>query len=442
MDADAGIPAEHFRSELARIMRSNSFLASPRHREFLTHLVEHALGGNAGALKEPLLAFEVFRRPLASFDPARDSIVRVEARRLRQRLARYYEEEGSDAVVQIFLPVGNYVPALRRREPVERATLRVKDLVERGEHFLRQPLSKVTLEAALARFDAALRESPEYVPALVGAGRAWLNLATGWHGDPRPAAEHAAEALRRALHLDPEHAVAHALLGAVLHQFEYDWKAARHHFGRAIVVAPEQAFVHSAFGFHLLAHGETEAAERELKLARRIDPQYVNTRMHVVNLRICQGRLADADMELDAMRDIAPDNPAALGLAALLAMVRGEPHIAVQLYERVCELAPEYANAYACLAAAQGMAGDVVAADATVDNAIDRFGPGSVSPYVLAIVATRCGRHDRAFALLSDAIDCRDPNVLMLGIDLSFADLRDDSRWGALLASRRSEPAS
>jgi tetratricopeptide (TPR) repeat protein len=435
---DAGISPALVQSELARITLSQSFQPSRRHQQLLRHLVEQAVAGNTGALKEHVLAFEVFERPISAFDPARDTIVRVEARRLRQRLERYYIGEGSDATLEIRLPVGSYVPTLRRRDGIpDTGTRRAKDLVERGEHFLRQPLSKVTLEAALARFDAALRESPGYVPALAGMGRAWLNLATGWHGDPRPYAEHAAEALRRALELDPGHAVANALLGAVLHQFEYDWPAARARFEHAIALAPQQAFVHSAFGCHLLARGELVQAESELQLARRLDPQYVTTRMHMVNLRLSQRRFADAEAELEGMRDIAPGNAPALGLAAVIAMLKDDPRTAIELYERLCELVPDHPNAYACLAAAQGMAGDTAAADATVAMAVARFGANRVSPYVLAIVATRCGRHDRAFAHLDDAIARRDPNVMQLKIEPGFADLHADPRWAATLGRRK-----
>src|SRR4051812_50089216 len=101
--ADARIPSALLQTELTRITRSKSFVSSRRHQELLRHLVLHAAAGDTGALKEPLLAFEVFRRPLDTFDPARDTIVRVEARRLRQRLARYYDDEGRDAPVEIRL---------------------------------------------------------------------------------------------------------------------------------------------------------------------------------------------------------------------------------------------------------------------------------------------------------------------------------------------------
>jgi Tfp pilus assembly protein PilF len=429
------IPRSLIEGELARVTGSRAFKPSRRHQHFLRHVVQQAMAGNTGALKEPVLALEVFDRAIASFDPERDSIVRVEARRLRQRLEKYYDDEGGDAVVEFRLPVGSYVPTLRWRTPPDEAETRsAKDLCERGEHFLRQPLSRPTLESALARFDAALRESPRYVPALVGLGRAWFNLASGWYHEPGPAAEHAEEALRRALAVDPANATAHALLGAIRHQYGYDWRDARASFERAVALAPHAPFVHSAYGCHLLARGEFDAAEHELKLARRLDPQYANARMHMVNLRIAQRRLDDADAELAGMRDIAPDSAPAVGLAAVIAMVRGDARSAMAHYQLACELAPDYPNCYASLAAAQGMAGRVLDADATIARMHARFGARCVSPYVLAVVATRCGRVAEAFALLEQAIRTRDPNVMMLPTDPSFEDLRADGRWPPLLA--------
>ncbi len=423
-------------SELARITGSRSFRRSPRHQILLRHLVKQTIAGNIGALKEPVLALEIFKRPINVYDPARDTIVRVEARRLRQRLERYYVDEGRDATLEIHLPVGSYVPMLRRRENAADADSRqARDLVERGDYFLRLPLSQDNIEHALARFDAAMRASPYYAPAFVGLGRAWFNLAAGWYSDPTVAAENALEALQRAVELDESNAVAHALLAAMRHQFEYDWPAALAGFQRAIALAPRQAFVHSAYGYHLLVRGQLEQAEGELAMARRLDPHYVNARIHMVNLRIAQQRFDHAQAELDAMRDIAPGSMPAVGLAGLLAMIRGDAQAALAHYQQACTLAPGYANAVASLAAAQGFAGDVAAADTTLAAALARFGERSISPYVLAIVAARCGRRERALQLLAEAMRSHDPNVMMTTVDPSFASLRDHPGWPALIAS-------
>ncbi len=438
-------PPERVALALAGIEASATFRASPRHRALLRYLVEGMASGDHAALKETVIAVAVFGRPVARFDPKLDSIVRVEARRLRARLNAYYVGEGQASTLRIELPVGSYVPFVHARPQArdgDAAAQRAQGLVERGEHFLRQALSKHTLETALARFDEALRLAPRLAAAHVGIGRAWFNLATGWHHEPKVAADHAAEALRCGLVLDAGNAVAHALLGALQHQFERDWRAARRSFERAVALAPQQAFVHSAYGAHLYLRGEFEHAERELALARKVDPQYVNSRAHVVNLRIAQGRIDDAQAEIEAMRDIAPQSIAANGLAAVLAMARGDAHSAVELYATLCEVAPENPGCFACLAGAQAAAGQRELAEATLADMHRRFADRIVSPYVLAIVATHCGRHDDAFALLARADGERDPSALEMALDVSFRALHGDPRWPGRVASVRAGPAA
>lgn len=102
------------------------------------------------------------------------------------------------------------------------------------------------MEQANARFDQAQRESPTYAPALVGLARAWFNIAAGWYCDPSPAGEHAAEALHRALVLAPADSTAWALLGAIQHQFQQDWRRAQASLKRAIRLARDSAFAHTA----------------------------------------------------------------------------------------------------------------------------------------------------------------------------------------------------
>ena len=436
------LPAEQVELALAGVEASAAFRGSSRHRALLRHVVERMLAGDLSSLKETMIAVEVFRRPVASFDPKFDTIVRVEARRLRARLAEHYRGEGRDSRLRIELPVGSYVPLIATREAElapDGSSRRALDLVERGEHFLRQALSKRTLETALARFDEAIRVAPETASAYVGLGRAWLNLATGWHHEPAIAAEHAAEALRRALELDPDNAVAHALLGAIQNQFERNWSAAERSFKRSVDLAPQLAFVHSAYGAHLTMRGKFDRAEQELALARRIDPQYVNSRAHLVNLYISQGRLDDARAEIEAMRDVAPESHSANGLSAVISLSSGDPESAVAIYARLCELTPDSPGCWACLAGAHAAAGRLALADETLADLHLRFSKRIISPYVLAVVEARAGRADAAFALLERADDERDPSALLIPLDVSFANLHADRRWPVLVAKVRGE---
>ena len=71
--------------------------------------------GRGDQLKEYVIGVQVFDKG-ASFDPRADPIVRVQARRLRARLARYYREEGAENPVVLDLPKGGYAPVFKLRD--------------------------------------------------------------------------------------------------------------------------------------------------------------------------------------------------------------------------------------------------------------------------------------------------------------------------------------
>ena len=111
----AGHPSAVVQSALARIVDSRTFRRSQRHRTFLKHVVDATLEGRQDELKEVVIGIEVFQRSLADYDPRHDPIVRVEAGRVREKLARYYADEGRADAFEIQIPVGGYLPQLSRR---------------------------------------------------------------------------------------------------------------------------------------------------------------------------------------------------------------------------------------------------------------------------------------------------------------------------------------
>ncbi len=105
---------DEVRAALARVLASIHFVRSERLKQFLAHVTEATLAGRAAELKETVIASEVFDRT-ATFDPRTDSIVRLEARRLRERLGAYYAAEGAADAVVIDLPKGHYAARFIRR---------------------------------------------------------------------------------------------------------------------------------------------------------------------------------------------------------------------------------------------------------------------------------------------------------------------------------------
>ena len=105
--ASTGVPDALVRRQLEAILSSGSFRDAELLRRFLRYSVEQTLLGHGEDLKEYRLGLEVFGRD-SSFDPRLDPVVRMGARRLRSKLAEYYETEGCRDAVRVEIPKGGY----------------------------------------------------------------------------------------------------------------------------------------------------------------------------------------------------------------------------------------------------------------------------------------------------------------------------------------------
>ena len=79
------------REHLDRILASPTFQQGDRLKRFLKFIVLEAVAGRRHQLKEYVIGVQVFGKE-DTFDPRTDPIVRVQARRLRAKLVRYYRE--------------------------------------------------------------------------------------------------------------------------------------------------------------------------------------------------------------------------------------------------------------------------------------------------------------------------------------------------------------
>jgi TolB-like protein len=139
------------RAELERILASPEFSTAGRHSRLLRYLVERTLAGEGEQLKEYVLGTEVFDRA-DSYDPRLDSIVRVEARRLRARLEDYYRGSGAADQLIITIPTGTYVPVFAERPEAPA----VVQPAANGKRRSRAALLVVAVTAAIVLISTAL----------------------------------------------------------------------------------------------------------------------------------------------------------------------------------------------------------------------------------------------------------------------------------------------
>ena len=108
------IPESDVRAELERILSSRGFASAGRLSRLLRYVVEKTIAGESDQLKEYAVGVEVFERD-EKYDPRLDSIVRVEAGRVRAKLEAYYNGPGRDDPVVVRMEKGGYSPVFERR---------------------------------------------------------------------------------------------------------------------------------------------------------------------------------------------------------------------------------------------------------------------------------------------------------------------------------------
>ena len=154
--APTRVPDEKTREQLSRILQSKTFQTVERLKRFLSFIVSETLDGRGDQLKEFVVGIQVFDKE-PSFDPRNDPIVRVQARRLRARIARYYSEEGQADEILIELPKGGYATTFRQRDRLATKRSVTSTLLSRNT-ILVTPFADHSPEAELDYFCKGLAE--------------------------------------------------------------------------------------------------------------------------------------------------------------------------------------------------------------------------------------------------------------------------------------------
>ncbi len=130
---DNNLGREEKFEQLERILQSRALQGSESLKAFLRFVVQKALDGQNTNLKEYTIATEVFGRS-SSYDPRVDSVVRVQAGRLRTKIQEYYATEGKDDRIIIDLPKGHYYPVFSsiavKREPLVLAAMQAEEATD------------------------------------------------------------------------------------------------------------------------------------------------------------------------------------------------------------------------------------------------------------------------------------------------------------------------
>ena len=126
------ISREQCFQQIDKLIKSHSLRTSESLCKLLRYLAEHSLDHPGVALKEYQIATEVLGRS-AGFDPQSDSTVRVQAGRLRVKLAEYYAHEGTEDLIVVEIPKGSYALTFHVRPSKAGVQPAISPIADAGE---------------------------------------------------------------------------------------------------------------------------------------------------------------------------------------------------------------------------------------------------------------------------------------------------------------------
>jgi TolB-like protein/DNA-binding winged helix-turn-helix (wHTH) protein len=300
------------------------------------------------------------------------------------------------------------------------------DAYLQGYHFFQGSTDK-DADMAAKYFERATQLDPSYALAW-----AYLSRARNWQANEglismEEGRRLAREAVERALSLNPNLAEAHAQMGRIKQQVDYDWAGANASFQRAVALEPGNPEYISLAALLAACFGRFDEA---LQLARRavdLDPLNAGSWEALAETELFMGLLDQSAADSKKALELDPDHwasPINLGRNYLL---QGRPQDALPEIERV-HYAPYRAWLYALTYYELGREKE---SDAALSELIAKYHASNA--FEIAEIYAFRNQTDEAFEWLDRAYAQRDPSMMSTKMDPQLKSLHNDPRFAALL---------
>ena len=286
---------------------------------------------------------------------------------------------------------------------------------------------KQGFEQAASYYQRALDLDSSFAAAAVGLAAAYGNLGAFGFLPPSVAYEQARQAAALALKLDPQSALAHALLGSIHGTYDWDWTAADRELKQALALAPSDAAILALSAYQSLIVGRWDDGLKLINTSLEEDPLNPMCYLFLHYAQLRRGRLAEAEAAIRRCLEISPTfNFAHYNLGVAL-LTRSEPQAALAEFLKE----PADAGRLAGSALAYFRLGCKAEADAALELLLKHYAP-YIPSGVAAVYAFR-EEPDEAFEWLERAYAQRDSLLYRIKFTTEFDKLRDDPRYEAFL---------
>lgn len=280
------------------------------------------------------------------------------------------------------------------------------------------------LEAALAHFDRAIATDPDCAPAFAGRARAHALLYEYLE---------AREAALAALELDPDLSEAHAALGFVRLQADWDRKGAEESLRRAVALDPGDSAAHHWLAICLEVSGRVDEAIAQARQALELEPAAPLYQLNLGYRLFWARRYEEAVEQFLKTLAMEPDLASAHYFRGRALVEQREYAEAMAAYEAAEKLSPgdwNLLSARGYLHAKAGRRHQALAVAAELESYVARGYPFRSQ---VASIYSALGESEQALARLERAVEAREGALLWLSVDPRFDPLRSDPRFAELL---------
>jgi tetratricopeptide (TPR) repeat protein len=278
---------------------------------------------------------------------------------------------------------------------------------------------------------------PQYALAHASIAEAYVLLsiasATIEAAPPREVVPLALAAAQRALAIDDKLSEAHAVLGHVALNYDWNWPAAEAALQRAISLKPNNPVAHQFYSMGLASLGRTEEALAEIELARELEPTSVIIRANIGFTLYRARRYEEAVEELRNCVALAPESAYARYRFGLALEEAGQHAAALEQFETMLRSPAAEVQALVGKAHVLAVSGRAKEARECLDRLLALARERYVSAYFFAEIHAGLGEHDEAIRWLDRAREERAVPMISLQVNPKFDRLREHAGFQSIV---------
>jgi serine/threonine protein kinase/tetratricopeptide (TPR) repeat protein len=339
------------------------------------------------------------------------------------------QDEITDSIVNTItqeLQLGH----LRGATPVQQPrNLEAYDLYLLGRHHWYKR-TDASMRRALELFQEAAVADPSYAPAYSGIADASALLASWQFATSAEQYPRAAEAARRAIELDPSLADAHASLGFVKLNWEWDWQGALDEFQKAIALNPSHETAHRWLSAFLAGIGRDDEALPIALRAIALDPISVLPRMNLGIVQFLAWRHEEAVKEFRRVIEKDPGFVRAYSFLACSLSFLNRHDEAIAVARDGVERSNQHTMLLMPLGVCLARAGQLAEARKVLEPILEEM-----PPVYRATAYAGLGEDSAALDMLEEAIDARSDWMYSVGRQPWFGEYHSNPRFVQLLES-------